>query len=797
MARQIFEAVHLLEPGDGTVLAEGKPSADLIDPVFRAPLLLVREQSPTYQKTSRQPTSTGQTVDCADLCERLLRDVRAKCQSEQALNTFLSWATARFDWPSLLHVLASHQAWRMADRTAAFKHAEKALSVDPLDLYAQRLLSWARDETGEVEAELESWLKDRFCPRPFEAIETRPNGDVNTCCDAWMPAAIGNIGDKIDTIWNSKAAQEIRRSILDGDFRYCSRVFCPKIVERTLPHRDEVRDAAYRTIMRERRTVVERRPRRVLLSHDRSCNLACPSCRQTKIVANKKEQAKLKTIADEVLLPLLRDTHIVKVTGSGDPFGSHHFRYILKKLDRNVFPDLRLEIQTNGQLLDKKAWDNLGLDGMVDSIWISIDAAHETTYQKLRAGGSFGRLLDNLAFVGELRAAGKMRMFRLDTVVQKENYLELSKIVDIGRRIGADIISFQRIRNWGTFTTSAFSEHDVAAPDHPEHAAFLRVLASPDLGQDDIELGNLRALRNQAIAKQPGLSAPRRPVLTNGRTNQLGPVLDEAYTKARSGDRDATLSALRSVVLADRRRRPPDGHVLLVHMGRCGSTVLADLLGQRPDMTWDTELFTAERGLWHAGDNPFAVLWRQMADRTAPYYGFELKTWQPEELGIKFELLLECLELLGVTRFVLLERDNLIHRTISSDVGSETGRWHLIDHLIDGEPREIPKMRVKLENPHFVSRLRAQDRLWQETLAAFGDRRTLRLSYEKNIMVDPVAAYRRVCQFHNLRSFEDVQIRYARTTPFELVDMIENFEDLAHSLKGTGYEWMLDTTHQQ
>ena len=37
-------------------------------------------------------------------------------------------------------------------------------------------------------------------------------------------------------------------------------------------------------------------------------------------------------MADEVLLPLARDALRVRVTSSGDPFGSGHFRYVMKEL---------------------------------------------------------------------------------------------------------------------------------------------------------------------------------------------------------------------------------------------------------------------------------------------------------------------------------------------------------------------------------------------------------------------------------------------------------------------------------
>jgi len=493
-------------------------------------------------------------------------------------------------------------------------------------------------------------------------------------------------------------------------------------------------------------------------------------------------------MADDVLLPLLKDTHVAKVTGSGDPFGSHHFRYLLKHIDRQSFPDLRLEIQTNGQLLDRRAWKELELDCQVDSIWISIDAGRAKTYDVLRAGGSFERLLKNLAFVGALRAERKIKLFRLDTVVQQANYKELLKIVEIGRSVGADIISFQRIRNWGTFTTEAFRDNDVASPSHPEFSDFLAILASPALGEPYIELGNLVALRDLSIATRYSTSTPPPASITRHGQGRVNTMLDRAYEAARSNDAQTALRLLRSALATIDLGKPKRGHFLLMHMGRCGSTVLADLLGQRPDLSWDTELFTADRGLWQEGDNPFDVLLRRMSSRAKPYFGFELKTWQPHELGIPLALLLDCLDVFGIDKFVLLHRSNIIRRIISSDLGHRTGEWHAHSQ----RKKRTPKIRVKLEEPQFTSRIRAQEHLWNAAMLAFQHRHSIQLTYEADIGLDPIVAYRKVCEFHSLRPFDDVKVSYSKTTPFELGRMIENFDELANYLQGSGYEWMLE-----
>ena len=138
-----------------------------------------------------------------------------------------------------------------------------------------------------------------------------------------------------------------------------------------------------------------------------------------------------------------------------------------------------MQLQTNGVLLDRRAWQELGLDGLVESVWVSIDAARPETYAIVRRGGSFGKLLQNFGFLGALRREGHIRHLRLDFVVQARNFREMPDAVDIARAFGFDRIHFQMIRNWGTFTVAEFDRHFIGSPDHPDYGEFLEVLRHP------------------------------------------------------------------------------------------------------------------------------------------------------------------------------------------------------------------------------------------------------------------------------------------------------------------------------
>ncbi|MEX5729131.1 MoaA/NifB/PqqE/SkfB family radical SAM enzyme [Rhodovulum iodosum] len=374
---------------------------------------------------------------------------------------------------------------------AAAALLRRALARAPNHLTLQRLLDTAEGRSRPADA-----LAGRFCPAPFENIETEPGGDVHFCCPAWLPVPIGNLDTQsADEIWNSPAAQAIRASIHDGSYRFCSRTHCPKLSEGTLPRRAALSSPWLRRQAESGATTLKDGPRKIVLSHDRSCNLSCPSCRKGLILARREEQAAMNDMADKVLFPLMRHADRLRVTASGDPFGSAHFQYVLRHLDRADNPRLIVDLQTNGTLLTPRLWDRLGLEGKVGKLLVSVDAARPETYAVLRRGGRWDELRRNLDFFAALRREDRVEAFRLDVVVQALNADELPEVVALARRLGCDGVKFQMIRSWGSYTPEQFAEADISDPAHPGYAAFLEVLRAPALASPYVEFwGMERAL---------------------------------------------------------------------------------------------------------------------------------------------------------------------------------------------------------------------------------------------------------------------------------------------------------------
>ena len=215
-------------------------------------------------------------------------------------------------------------------------------------------------------------------------------------------------------------------------------------------------------------------------------------------------------MADTVLLPLAREARSVRVTSSGDPFGSRHFRHVLAGLTRAAYPRLALEIQTNGVLFTPAAWEAFDLAGRVSLVAVSIDAAEARTYALVRRGGSFRRLMQNLAFLAGRRQAGEIGHLRLDVVAQAANFREIPAIVALGADLGVDAVKVQMIRNWNTWTPAEFAAHDIGSPHHPAYPEFLAVLADPALSGPRVHFWGMAAALSAARACERLVAKPIR-----------------------------------------------------------------------------------------------------------------------------------------------------------------------------------------------------------------------------------------------------------------------------------------------
>lgn len=337
-------------------------------------------------------------------------------------------------------------------------------------------------------------LSNRMCTTPFQVIDVLESS-THLCCASWIQRSAGHLGfSPWEDVWNSNTAKDIRASVLDGSYRYCNKTACPHIGGGTLPTKDKVaaRSPFWKDVIENDRVELPEGPYRVNLAYDRTCNLSCPSCRTEKWAADNEIRARYDKLQEEKILPMLKQSKLVFITGSGDPFASKNFRNLMERLTAEDYPDLRFQIMTNGMLFTRREWDRFpALHDRVASLRISLDAATGPTHELLRRGARWDVMKDNLAFAAELRAAGKVDSLDLAFTVQVDNYREMGDVMDLAYSLGADNMDFLRLTNWGTFSTKEYADRAVFMPSHPQHEDFVAVMQDPRLRQGVARLSDL------------------------------------------------------------------------------------------------------------------------------------------------------------------------------------------------------------------------------------------------------------------------------------------------------------------
>ncbi len=351
--------------------------------------------------------------------------------------------------------------------------------------------------------------KGRYCIRPFAYVDIESDLSMRCCCWSWMTKDFGRLNEQsMMDVWNSEIAQKIRKSILDGTYEYCNWHQCPLYSnpEDGLYSKEQLKNltkvelkaiSPWIEYIINEKTKVDLLPAIFNFCYDRTCNLKCPSCRMCTINNNSGiEYEKISKFQEKLLNEI--DDHIKKnetrisICGSGEPFASRAFKKILFSLDGAAYPKLKIAIQSNGTLFDHNVWDKMRkIHENVEYVIISIDAASENTYNQIRLGGNYNKLINNLKFLSELRKNGKLKELNLAFVVQKRNYAEMVAAIQLSKDLNADKIIFNLITDWFTWTKKDFNNEAIWSEAHPEFNEFMNVLKDPMFNEEIVDAGNL------------------------------------------------------------------------------------------------------------------------------------------------------------------------------------------------------------------------------------------------------------------------------------------------------------------
>lgn len=244
-------------------------------------------------------------------------------------------------------------------------------------------------------------------------------------------------------------------------------------------------------------------------------------------------------------------------------------------------------------------------------------------------------------------------------------------------------------------------------------------------------------------------------------------------------------------------------NICLIHFGRCGSTVLSNMLNQHEDIRWHGEIYSEYlkkqipevRMTTHPGD----ILKLRMGLYPSKYFGFEIKAFGVADLGPKvlnssFSNYYTELTKRRFSKYIVLKRENFLRQIISIQIGLETKQMHLQNNK-KSELKQIilnPKnVVIGFEKMNLIAAFQLYEQAYIDIHNVLVDEDILDISYEHDIAPSPLIGYRKICNYLSV-SKESVKINLSPTNPYSLQEMLINYAEIEDVLAGTKYASFLD-----
>jgi hypothetical protein len=235
-------------------------------------------------------------------------------------------------------------------------------------------------------------------------------------------------------------------------------------------------------------------------------------------------------------------------------------------------------------------------------------------------------------------------------------------------------------------------------------------------------------------------------------------------------------------------------NIVMIHLGRCGSTALAHHLQQHPELKWAGEIIEHENEK-HAALNKINQF---VTNSIRKYSGIEIKPFHLRSCRIPPQEFLDFLKKKQFSKIIFLTRKNLLRIIISGTVSRQTKVWHIQNsnnqklHQIYLDPNSI-MVRGNFYKLLDVLSMLEKDILDMEELLK--KQKILRLYYEEHVSMSPVIGFKKICEYIGV-PFVENSISLVKTNPFPLQEIITNFSEIKEHLDNTRFEWMLyDETH--
>ncbi len=193
-------------------------------------------------------------------------------------------------------------------------------------------------------------------------------------------------------------------------------------------------------MLNKNKTTIEPHPTGLMLELGNRCNLHCIICPREYQYGKQMNQGFMplknaKAIIDETY-PYLTS---IGLTGLGETLLYPHLLEVLQYI-KSKKPSIQTTISTNAHIVGfvEKMTPLLPY---LDSIQFSVDGVGDI-YEKIRPNTDFAFIKSNIQTIV---AASKNSEFMINTVITRENYHNLLRIIEFANEVGIPYVNFNRI----------------------------------------------------------------------------------------------------------------------------------------------------------------------------------------------------------------------------------------------------------------------------------------------------------------------------------------------------------------
>jgi MoaA/NifB/PqqE/SkfB family radical SAM enzyme len=183
-------------------------------------------------------------------------------------------------------------------------------------------------------------------------------------------------------------------------------------------------------------------PRYLTIVIGDGCNIDCPHCYQSKAGDNLLRDSEISPALRREFSAFYPYLSTLRLQG-GEVFAIRGFRELVDDVGSATDRPL-ISISTNGTLIDQ-AWAERIVQTPFQSITVSFDGGTQGTFEKLRRGARFPKVIENITRLQELKRSIDSSLPRLDTffVLMRSNYREILPFLALMKNLGIYEVAFQ------------------------------------------------------------------------------------------------------------------------------------------------------------------------------------------------------------------------------------------------------------------------------------------------------------------------------------------------------------------